>query len=108
VHALLGQMATDNQAQSTAITQIASAIQAMDHSTQQNAAMVEQSAAAARSLASEVAALGEQAGKFEVGVAARTRVPSRPQKANGYASPAKPLAAPKPMARATTEEWASF
>jgi methyl-accepting chemotaxis protein len=108
VHTLLGQMAGDNQAQASAITQISAAIAAMDQSTQQNAAMVEQSAAAARSLASEVAALGEQAGKFEVGVAARTRVPSRPQKANGYASPAKPLAAPKPMARATTEEWASF
>ncbi len=66
VHALLGQIAADNQAQSTAITQIASAIEAMDQSTQQNAAMVEQTSAAARNLASEVTVLTEQAAQFRV------------------------------------------
>jgi methyl-accepting chemotaxis protein len=51
---LLGQMATDNQAQSTAITQISAAIGTMDQATQQNAAMVEQTSAAARNLTSPV------------------------------------------------------
>jgi methyl-accepting chemotaxis protein len=67
VHTLLGDIAADNQAQSTAITQISAAIGAMDHSTQQNAAMVEQTAAAARNLTGEVSALTEQADKFEIG-----------------------------------------
>ncbi|MCX8474515.1 MAG: methyl-accepting chemotaxis protein, partial [Sphingomonas sp.] len=61
VHQLLGQMAADNQAQSTAIAQISVAIGTMDQSTQQNAAMVEETSAAARNLNGEVAALSEQA-----------------------------------------------
>lgn len=73
VHTLLGEIASDNQAQSSAITQIAAAIGAMDHSTQQNAAMVEQTAAAARNLTGEVAALSEQADKFEIGEAKSRR-----------------------------------
>ncbi|MDG2532236.1 methyl-accepting chemotaxis protein [Sphingomonas sp. HITSZ_GF] len=109
VHALLGQMAGDNQAQATAITQISAAIGTMDQSTQQNAAMVEQTSAAARNLTGEVAALGEQAAKFDVGAAARTNVPSRPQKPRGYVSPVKPLAAARPTAKTVaSEEWASF
>jgi methyl-accepting chemotaxis protein len=110
VHALLGQMAGDNQAQATAITQISAAIGTMDQSTQQNAAMVEQTSAAARNLAGEVAALGEQAAKFEVGAAPRAHLPTRPQKPRGYVSPVKPLIAPHRATRApaSSEEWASF
>ncbi|WP_241233709.1 methyl-accepting chemotaxis protein [Altericroceibacterium xinjiangense] len=67
VHELLGQMAADNIAQSSAITQIASAIGSMDQSTQQNAAMVEETSAAARNLTNEVQALSVQASRFQVG-----------------------------------------
>jgi len=111
VHALLSQMAGDNQAQATAITQISTAIATMDQATQQNAAMVEESAAAARSLASEVTTLSEQASKFDVGTAARTSLPARPQKPGkprGYVSPVKPLAGPVAKVRSATEEWATF
>lgn len=66
VHGLLGSIATDNQAQSTAITQISVAIGAMDQSTQQNAAMVEQTSAAARNLSHEVVTLAEQTASFKV------------------------------------------
>ena len=107
VHALLGQMAGDNQAQATAITQISTAIGTMDQSTQQNAAMVEETSAAARNLTGEVAALGEQAAKFDVGAAARTHLPSRPQKPRSYVSPVKSLAVHKPVEQ-PAEEWASF
>ena len=116
VHSLLNQMATDNQAQSTAITQISVAIGTMDQSTQQNAAMVEETSAAARNLTGEVAALSEQASKFNVGngsrpVTARTQVPAKPAKAksNGYVSPvqALPIAA---MANGSggSDDWTSF
>ncbi|WP_395337420.1 methyl-accepting chemotaxis protein [Novosphingobium sp. BL-8H] len=67
VHMLLGQMAQDNQAQSTAITQISVAVSTMDHSTQQNAAMVEETSAAARNLTSEAASLNDQAARFDTG-----------------------------------------
>jgi len=113
VHGLLGQMATDNQAQANAISEISLAIGTMDQSTQQNAAMVEEASAAARNLSSEVDALGEQASKFDVGagtVRARkpTQVPARPQKPRGYVSPVKPLASPKPVAAASSDDWATF
>jgi methyl-accepting chemotaxis protein len=67
VHGLLGQMASDNQAQSQAISEISVAIGTMDHATQQNAAMVEETSAAARNLSSEVVQLAEQAARFTVG-----------------------------------------
>lgn len=67
VNDLLGNIAADNQAQSTAITEISAAVSAMDQSTQQNAAMVEQTSAAARNLASEVNNLSDRASRFNVG-----------------------------------------
>ncbi len=86
VHALLGQMAADNQAQSAAITQISTAILAMDHATQQNAAMVEETSAAARNLSNEVTALTEQSARFNI----------------GSETPA-PAAAPAPVAKAPAQ-----
>ena len=67
VHKLLGQMAEDNQAQSTAISQISVAVSTMDHSTQQNAAMVEETSAAARNLTTEASSLNDQAARFDTG-----------------------------------------
>ncbi|WP_333572411.1 methyl-accepting chemotaxis protein [Sphingomonas sp.] len=64
VHDLLGSMATDNGAQSTAISEISNAVGAMDRSTQQNAAMVEQTSAAAQNLANEVSELASLASQF--------------------------------------------
>ncbi|GGO95239.1 methyl-accepting chemotaxis protein [Stakelama pacifica] len=75
VHGLLGQIATDNQAQSSAITEISSAVSAMDQSTQQNAAMVEQTSAAARNLAAEVEMLSANASTFHVGDGSTPRAP---------------------------------
>lgn len=66
VHVLLADMASANDAQSSAISQISAAISAMDQSTQQNAAMVEETSAAARSLSTEVATLARQAEQFKV------------------------------------------
>jgi methyl-accepting chemotaxis protein len=66
VHDLVERMALDNQAQSTAITEISGAVASMDNSTQQNAAMVEETSAAARNLSAEVDLLAENAAKFTV------------------------------------------
>jgi methyl-accepting chemotaxis protein len=112
VHKLLGEMATDNQAQSTAITQISVAIGTMDQSTQQNAAMVEETSAAARNLSGEVAALSEQASKFNLGAGARpaavrSTAPARSgAKASGYVSPVKAL--PITALASSGDDWASF
>ncbi len=113
VHKLLADMAIDNQAQSTAVTQISSAIGMMDQATQQNAAMVEQTSAAARNLTTEVAALADRATKFTIDDGMRG-LPTRPA-----ARVARPAVARAParalptaaMAHATADgdaDWASF
>lgn len=66
VHTLLGRIASDNQVQSTSVTQINAAVATMDRSTQQNAAMVEETSAAARNLLSEVTVLSNTAGRFQL------------------------------------------
>jgi methyl-accepting chemotaxis protein len=115
VHALLANIASDNEAQSSAVTQIAVAIGTMDQSTQQNAAMVEETSAAARNLSSEVQQLTEQAASFNVGSGtAPARRPSAPASsirdkvAPAYVSPVKPLPAAAIAALTPTDDWASF
>jgi methyl-accepting chemotaxis protein len=65
VHRLLDSMASDNQAQALAITEITVAVGTMDKSTQQNAAMVEETTAATRNLSTEVKSLAERAAIFK-------------------------------------------
>jgi methyl-accepting chemotaxis protein len=60
------QIATDNQAQALAITEVSAAVGSMDQATQKNAAMVEQTSAAARQLAQEVQLLAQHAQRFVV------------------------------------------
>lgn len=67
VHGLLGKIAQDNEAQSSAITEVNTAMGAMDQTTQQNAAMVEETSASARNLSTEVASLAERAATFRTG-----------------------------------------
>jgi len=112
VHSLLGEMATDNQAQATAISEVSTAIGAMDQSTQQNAAMVEETSAAARHLASEVTTLSEQARRFKVGETGHGggRKPAR----GGFDIAAKPLPAAaipalvRPTNGVAVDDWQSF
>ncbi len=66
VHGLLGSVTRDNSASAVAVTQITSAVGAMNLATQQNAAMVEQSSAAARALTDEVARLIAETRRFRV------------------------------------------
>jgi len=66
VHGLVARIATDNSAQSSAIGEISTAIGTMDRSTQQNAAMVEETSAAARNLSEQVDRLAEHARAFRV------------------------------------------
>lgn len=105
VHNLLGTMAADNQTQSSSVTEISSAIASMDQSTQQNAAMVEETSAAARNLLSEVGSLSERAAMFQTGggasnvrvtaPASKVRSPaaSGGSPAMGYGSPVAALPA---------------
>lgn len=119
VHDLLGKIAQDNEAQSSAIVEVNTAMSAMDQATQQNAAMVEETSAAARNLSSEVASLAERAATFRTGganVAAitvtkpaqSTPVAMPPVTASAdteYQSPVKALAIGSVI---DTDDWTSF
>jgi methyl-accepting chemotaxis protein len=117
VHKLLADIAADNLAQSTAVTQVTAAVNSMDQATQQNAAMVEQSSAAARKLAAEVVALAEQTARFNIGEPAhQVRAAAAPAarvspRAATPARPAKTAARALPQMAAATgggDDWASF
>ena len=109
VNELLGAIATDNQAQSSAITQISAAISTMDEATQQNAAMVEETSAAARNLATEVNGLSEHAAKFNVGSPAGAAHRSSQARFSGSVKQL-PTAAVARLVRpaADADEWQSF
>ena len=66
VHQLIAAIAADNEAQSSTITQISAAIDSMDKATQQNAAMVEESTAAAQVLSDEAERLAASAARFRI------------------------------------------
>lgn len=109
VNELLGAIATDNQAQSSAITQISAAISTMDEATQQNAAMVEETSAAARNLATEVNGLSEHAAKFNVGSPAGAAHRSSQAQFSGSVKQL-PTSAVARLVRpaADADEWQSF
>jgi methyl-accepting chemotaxis protein len=108
VHELLATMAADNQAQSAAITQVSEAIGSMDRTTQQNAAMVEETSAAARNLSAEVSRLADQAGRFTIaGSAGETRGPARFD-VTRFIGPTRDLPAGAVAALTRTDEWKEF
>jgi methyl-accepting chemotaxis protein len=59
-------ISTASREQSTGLTEVNGAVNSMDQSTQQNAAMVEESSAAASTLASETTKLKEMIGQFKL------------------------------------------
>ena len=110
VHGLLGTMATDNQAQATTVTQVSTAVNSIDQMTQQNAAMVEQTSAAARNLNTEVTALKAQAMRFNTGSRrAQSSVrPARKETAPVAFTPKQRAVAEVRAVALDAEDWASF
>jgi methyl-accepting chemotaxis protein len=79
INGLVAGIAASAQEQSTGLQQVNKAINEMDQTTQQNAAMVEQSTAASQGLAREAQGLNQLVGRFQVGAAAPARsAPARP------------------------------
>jgi methyl-accepting chemotaxis protein len=70
---LVGDISGSAQEQSLGLTQINATVNQMDQATQQNAAMVEQAAAAAQSMRGETEALSDIVATFEAGAASRPR-----------------------------------
>ncbi len=95
INALMAEITSSAQEQATALTQVNSAINQMDQTTQQNAAMVEESTAASHALAHEAQQLAQLVARFDVSRSA-TQVVSAPKPAARPAAPARPT----PPARA--------
>ncbi|MGJ7484517.1 methyl-accepting chemotaxis protein [Variovorax sp. LT2P21] len=127
---LIGDISTASAEQSTGISQIGDAVNQLDQVTQQNAALVEESAAAAESLKRQAATLVEVVSIFKgvgqqdrLDVPAIAAVPAIPVRARAVAAaprtarpasgvvrtPVKAKAAPgRALATAGSDDWESF
>jgi len=66
VNQIMGEIQTSTREQSDGISQVGQAVNAMDRATQQNAALVEQSAAAAESLNQQATAMMVAVSRFRL------------------------------------------
>ncbi len=123
VNTLIQDIAKGTEQQATNLKQVNEAVNGMDRMTQQNAAMVEESTAAARSLAAEADELSAVVSRFQLNngravsrTTTRATAPARP-KAPAARRPAPPVAqgnlavkaVPAPAsATETDEDWTEF
>ncbi len=130
---LIGEITASSTEQRDGIAQVNQAVTHLDQMTQQNAALVEESTAAATSLRDQAQRLSEVVSVFNVGAAAAAarppKAPHRPAPSPARVAPAaakpalaaaparKPApvapaqriaAAPKPAAKAAEDDWESF
>jgi len=89
LNALVIDIAASAQEQATALAEVNNAVNAMDQTTQQNAAMVEQSTAASHGLAGEAEELFRLVGRFSIGDAVS---PEPAASARGPAAQGRPAA----------------
>ncbi len=119
---IMGEISSASIEQRTGIEQINTAVTQMDEVTQQNAALVEQATAAARSMAEQADGLRDAVAVFRVGgepAVRATREPARPKPVSPLAKkpaasrrePPVPAARPMPapaLAGVGDNEWATF
>jgi methyl-accepting chemotaxis protein len=109
VSTTIAEIAAASNEQSAGVQQIGSAVTQLDQVTQQNAALVEESAAAAESLKSQAQTLTNLVSSFRtsgsVPVAPKAAIAPAPAPVRAKPAAAKPAA---PKATAEAEEWASF
>ncbi|MDR6397333.1 methyl-accepting chemotaxis protein [Herbaspirillum seropedicae] len=91
---IVGEISSASQEQSAGIAEVGRAITQMDEGTQQNAALVEQAAAAAQSLQDQAATLAGLVGRFHVDGSQASIVPTAPQAAKPATRPVQPTTPP--------------
>ncbi|RTL45324.1 MAG: HAMP domain-containing protein [Burkholderiales bacterium] len=107
VHDLIGEIASTATEQSRGIEQVNIAVTQMDQVTQQNAALVEESAAAAASLAQQAQALADAVATFRV-ESAQAAAATAPVSAPAPTRRAAPAPATRAAAVAADLAWESF
>ena len=108
ISGMIDTVSMTSREQAEGVNQVSQAVSDMDQSTQQNAAMVEQSTAAARSLAAEADRLAELVSRFQTGKPGAT-ASARPQ-ARPSQPPAGRAAAPRVAGNLALaeEDWTDF
>nr|WP_280987612.1 methyl-accepting chemotaxis protein [Jiella endophytica] len=101
---VVAKIADSAREQATGLREVSGAADQMDKVTQQNAAMVEESTAAAQTLSAETDSLSQTIARFKVKSAANaaTGRASQPAPRPAAATPARPKAASKPVAQMKT------
>jgi methyl-accepting chemotaxis protein-2 (aspartate sensor receptor) len=113
---IMSEITAASQEQSDGIEQVNQAIGQMDEMTQQNAALVEQAAAAALSMQGQAASLAQAVSVFTLGNeaqaapsrAAQIAAPSRPAPRRTALAPKTPSRAVGKPASANSDEWEEF
>jgi hypothetical protein len=117
---LIGRISAATHEQTEGIAHVGDAVQQLDQVTQQNAALVEQSAAAAESLKQQAQRLVEAVGVFRLGEGEmRTAIAHAQASSRDVVRQAAPVAAPAPQAVEPTlarraapaagdDDWQSF
>ncbi|EHL21137.1 methyl-accepting chemotaxis sensory transducer [Acidovorax sp. NO-1] len=95
---IMGEISAASSEQSTGVAQVGEAITQMDQATQQNAALVEESAAAADSLRAQAAQLVEAMAVFHTGTGSSAAARSRMQDASARSSAPVPSPQSRPLA----------
>ncbi|ELY3543552.1 methyl-accepting chemotaxis protein II [Cronobacter turicensis] len=103
---IMGEIASASDEQSRGIDQVALAVSEMDRVTQQNASLVQQSAAAASALEDQASRLSQAVAAFRLASARANATRSEPAAAPVSASPA--LAAASKPAVAGQDNWETF
>jgi len=91
---IIGEITAASAEQSDGIGQVNTAVIQLDRMTQQNAALVEQSAAAAESLKDQAMRLSGVMGSFNLGAASTRMIEPSPVKVAAVRAPAEPIARP--------------
>ncbi|RNM05004.1 methyl-accepting chemotaxis protein [Dickeya undicola] len=107
VHDIMGEIASASDEQSRGINQISTAVAEMDATTQQNAALVEESSAAANSLEEQAQALEQAVSIFRLGNDDSLR-PARAVHKPDAVITRKPLMLASAGAHSSKDEWESF
>ncbi|MBB5876450.1 MULTISPECIES: methyl-accepting chemotaxis protein [Xanthomonas] len=117
---IMGEIAAASQEQSAGIEQVNQTVMQMDETTQQNAALVEEATAAARSMEEQAGHLRDSVAVFKLDTShpitqAATVVPARTARPAPRSAPVAPSRKPRPapvrsavLAQATASDWQEF
>jgi methyl-accepting chemotaxis protein len=111
---IVGEIATASEEQNRSIQQVGQAVTQMDETTQQNAALVEEAAAAAQSLEAQAGKMKQAVSVFRIGdmassgLAAKLAIRAALPKQVVAAPPKPEVAAPSPTAATADSDWDTF